>query len=148
MPLFGRAPKPQAPFQRELGAFAEKVDRLSAGDVLFLRAAWNELDPAAVEQAVADARAAIEASGRGQVATDMETSLVRWASGSTPPLGTVDWIQEPNLAIDRDTRKQGMEVLRNVGYALLSRDLIAADSFAVLYEPWRALSEGDETDAS
>jgi hypothetical protein len=143
MRWFRRPAKPRAPYEQELATFAAKVDRLSGGDVLFLRAAWNDLDQASRDRARSEARSAIAAKGRRATATDLETALVRWAGGSTPPLGTVDWIQEPNLAIDRDSRKQGLGVLRDVGYALIARDLISTESFAVLYEPWRALN--DET---
>jgi hypothetical protein len=146
MPLFGRSPKPVAAYERELGAFAAEVDRLSGGDAMFLRAQWNELDPAERDRARNEARSAIEASGRTDIAKDVETSLVRWAAGSHLPYGTVTFIELPTAAIDRDARPQSLEVLRDVCYALIARDLISEESFAVLYEPWRALveDEGDE----
>src|SRR5262249_25102663 len=121
-------------------------DRLGGGDAMFLRAQWNELDPAERDRARAEARSAIEANGRKDVAAEVEHSLVRWAAGSHLPYGTVTFIELPTAAIDRDARPQSLEVLRDVAYALIAPDLISAESFAVLYEPWRALIVGDETD--
>src|SRR3954454_2460784 len=143
MPLFRRTPKPAAPYERELSEFAAEVDRLSGGDAMFLRAQWNELDPAERDRARPDARAAIERSGRADVANDIEHSLVRWAMGSGLPFGTV--IEVPNVVVDRESRPQAIDVLRDVAYAVIARDLISADSFVVLIAPWRALNEEDET---
>ena len=146
MPLFGRSPKPASPYERELGAFAAEVDRLSGGDAMFLRAQWNEIDPADRDRARKEARSAIEANGRTDIAKDVETSLVRWAAGSQLPFGTVTFIEMPTAAIDRDARPQSLEALRDICYALIARDLISAESFAVLYEPWRAFVEDEDDD--
>jgi hypothetical protein len=146
MRLFGRSSKPPAPYERELGAFAAEVDRLSGGDAMFLRAQWNELDPAERDRARNEARSAIEANGRKEIAADVQTSLVRWAAGSQLPYGTVTFIEMPTAAIDRDARPQSLEVLRDICFALIARDLISAESFAVLYEPWRALVEDEGDD--
>jgi hypothetical protein len=144
MPFFRRTPKPAAPFERDLSAFAAEVDRLSGGDAMFLRAQWNALDAGSRDRARAEARSAIEASGRRDVAADAEHALVRWAAGSSVPLGTVTFIEAPTSAIERDARPQAIEVLRDVAYALIARDLISEESYAVLYEPWRAFIDGDE----
>ncbi len=146
MPLFRRTPKPVAPYERELGAFATEVDRLGGGEAMFLRAQWNELDPGERDRARAEARSAIEASGRKDVAAEVEQGLVGWAAGSNLPFGTITFIEAPTASIERDARPQAIEVLRDVAYGLIARDLISVESFAVLYEPWRALNDDQNDD--
>jgi hypothetical protein len=146
MHWFRRSKEPAAPYEADLRKFADRVDRLSTGDVLFLRAAASELDAAAVERARVEVSGAIDRSGRRHAADDLDQSLVRWVGGSTPGLGTVDWIQEPNLAIERDTRRQGLAVLRDIGNAILVRDLVPQETSELLSQPWRMLHEGTDTE--
>lgn len=129
------------PYTAALADFADRVDRLQDGDLLYLRSAWEGMAGAAQESAQAEVDRVIEASDRREDAEALDVGLVRWAGAIGRTTGYATWVEPQGLLMERDLRRQALPVLRDAGRAILASDLIGRDSFETLVEPWRSLSE-------
>jgi hypothetical protein len=146
MGWFRRTPEDEPPYAVALARFADEVDRLQDGDLLFLRSAWEGQPGLEREKAWEAVKDALAASGRAREAEDLEVGLVRWAGAAGQVVGYATWIDPSGHLMERDLRRQALPALRDAGNALLLGDVLSPDAFAVLIGPWQALT--DEPDAS
>jgi hypothetical protein len=146
MGWFRRPHEAEPAHARALAEFADQVDRLQDGDLLFLRSAWEAQDRAQQEWAWAEVERAIERTRRDAEANALEDGLVRW-SGASRPMSYYSMLGTTGTYLESDLRRQALPVLRDAGRAILVEDVLDAAALELLSGPWRQLSGSSAGDA-
>jgi hypothetical protein len=140
-----RGEEPDEPaYAVALADFAEDVDRLQDGELLFLRSAWEGQQGPEQQSAWREVEEAVLRSGREREAEDLEVGLVRWSGAMSRPIGYTSIVGTTDIHLESDLRRQALPVLRDAGTAFLLQDVLSPEAFATLVGPWLALTEEGE----